>query len=286
VKLRNKLRDISERTLPAPLQQALRHVYKGAETALRPHESAALLAFLFRAPPSVPISERINLIRRMFAISWLIPCPHLQQEMFAVMQAALTNSAEGVIVEAGSFKGGSTAKLSLVAKLAGRRLIVFDSFEGLPDHDERHGKTIFGERTDFAPRSYCGALEEVTENIRRFGQLSVCEFRKGWFEDTMPLFREPIAAAYIDVDLVSSTRTCLKHLYPLLVPGGAIFSQDGHLPLVTAAIGDTKFWETEIGYRMPPIEGLGTRKLLKIEKPFDSADSCARDADSLALNSL
>lgn len=45
-------------------------------------------------------------------------------------------------------------------------------------------------------------------------------FIKGWFEDTMPVFNERIIAAYIDVDLASSTKTCLKYLYPLLVPGG------------------------------------------------------------------
>jgi O-methyltransferase len=195
--------------------------------------------------------------------------------MFAVMRAALTIKVDGVMVEAGSFKGGSTAKLSLAAKLAGRRLFVFDSFEGLPNHDEPHGDTIFGEQTNFAPRSYCGALDEVIDNIRRFGELSVCEFRKGWFEDTMPDFLEPVAVAYIDVDLVSSTKTCLKYLYPLLVPGGAIFSQDGHLPLVTHAIGDAKFWEAEVGYPMPPIEGLGRKKLLRIEKPLIPAGSSA-----------
>jgi O-methyltransferase len=38
----------------------------------------------------------------------------------------------GVIVEAGCWKGGTTANLSIVADIVGRDLIVYDSFEGLP----------------------------------------------------------------------------------------------------------------------------------------------------------
>lgn len=41
----------------------------------------------------------------------------------------------GVLVECGCFKGASTANLSIVAKLVGRKLHVFDSFEGLPEPD-------------------------------------------------------------------------------------------------------------------------------------------------------
>ncbi len=41
----------------------------------------------------------------------------------------------------------------------------------------------------------------------------------------LPTFKEKVAAVYIDVDLASSTRTCLNHLYPLLERGGVCFSQ-------------------------------------------------------------
>src|SRR5262245_19686023 len=47
----------------------------------------------------------------------------------------------GVIVECGSYQGGSTTNLSLIAALVGRTLHVFDSFAGLPDPspiDELH----------------------------------------------------------------------------------------------------------------------------------------------------
>lgn len=83
----------------------------------------------------------------------------------------------------------------------------------------------------------------------------------------MPGFDEPIAAAYIDVDLASSTRTCLKYLYPRLSPGGVLISQDGDFPLVMAVFDDDNFWRDEIGCEKPTIDGLGKSKMLKIIKP-------------------
>ena len=74
-------------------------------------------------------------------------------------------------------------------------------------------------------------------------------------------------AAYIDVDLALSTKTCLKYLYPLLQPGGVIFTQDGHLPLVIKVLDNDDFWENEVGYKKPIIKGLYREKLVKIIKP-------------------
>jgi O-methyltransferase len=84
----------------------------------------------------------------------------------------------------------------------------------------------------------------------------------------MPNFNEKILAAYIDVDLASSTKTCLKYLYPLLVPGGVICSQDGDFPLVIEALEDDSFWENELGINRPKIEGFKKRKIIKIRKPL------------------
>jgi len=85
----------------------------------------------------------------------------------------------------------------------------------------------------------------------------------------MPKFSKSIVAIYLDVDLASSTRTCLKYLYPLLVPGGVLYSQDGHLPLVIDVFKDDEFWKKEVSYPKPHIEGLGKKKLIKIVKPIN-----------------
>ena len=75
-----------------------------------------------------------------------------------------------------------------------------------------------------------------------------------------------VTAAYLDVDLASSTRTCLKHLWPLLTPGGMIFSQDGHLPFVLDVFKDERFWNNELGSLKPAVHGMGERKLIWVQK--------------------
>jgi O-methyltransferase len=192
-----------------------------------------------------------------------------QEEMLTVAAAITTlpASSRGVFVECGAFKGASSARLSLVCAQTGHRMAIFDSFEGMPANTEEHGKNIFGFDSEFAVGSYAGSLSEVQSAIRRFGCIDICSFHKGWFEETLPQFREPVAAAFIDVDLESSTRTCIKYLYPLLEPGGFIYSQDGHLPLIVSLLKDPDFWRNEVGAPMPRIDGLGQQKLIKIPGP-------------------
>ena len=109
-------------------------------------------------------------------------------------------------------------------------------------------------------------LDEVSENVATWGELDVCEMKPGWFSETMPSFSDPVVAGFIDVDLASSTRTCIEQLYPRLIPGGVLFSHDGHLPLCIDVLRDTAMWE-RIGGPTPEISGLGTEKLVSIRKP-------------------
>jgi O-methyltransferase len=211
---------------------------------------------------------RARLAWRLQAISKHVDCPHSQGEVLSCIRAiiGLDASVSGCIVEAGCYKGGSTAKFSLAAAAAGRELVAFDSFAGIPAHDEDHGINIFGKPVSFAEGEYRGSLEEVRENIDRFGTLPTCRFVPGWFEDTMVGFDQAIAVAYLDVDLAASTRTCLRYLYPRLRVGGTLFSQDGHLPRVLEVFDDDRFWRTEVGCARPQVLGLGTSKLLTVVK--------------------
>ena len=43
------------------------------------------------------------------------------------------SNVNGVVVECRTWKGGSVANLSLVCKITGRKLLIFDSFEGFPE---------------------------------------------------------------------------------------------------------------------------------------------------------
>jgi len=232
-----------------------------------PSERIAIQRFI-KAAACGKEREHRAIVKAISETQKWVECGHTQEEMLEVIVQILNFSADtdGVIVEAGSFKGGSAAKFSWACAYRNRRLIIFDSFEGLPDNDEPHDRTIFGETASFKKGAYEGSLDIVRHNIRKYGRLEVCEFVKGWFEDTMPAFDKPIMAGYVDVDLASSTRTCMKYLFPRLIRGGVIFSQDGHLPLVINVLDDDDFWQNEVGVKRPRMVGLGTRKLVQIWK--------------------
>lgn len=251
-----------QRHLPPPAYNLLRLAYNW-------HDPFVCARFLADGSSPLSFAERQQLVRQFYAISLAVDAPHSQQQMLEMVETivSLPATVPGVVVEAGCYKGGSTAKLSLAAHRAGRDLVVFDSFEGIPDNTEHHAETLLGARIEFNSGDYRGTLEEVRANVTRFGQIAPCRFVPGWLENTLPSFREPIAVAYIDVDLATSTRTALKYLYPLLSPGGVLFSHDGHLALVVEVFADETFWRTEVGCPPPVIDGLGQRQLIKIVKP-------------------
>jgi len=224
-------------------------------------EIPGVLRFLLRSHPALSFSQRLSLVGRFFAISLRVECPHAQYEILHFVDALLRMPQDiaGCVVEAGCYKGGSTAKFSIAASVVNRELLVFDSFAGLPDHDERVVR----------PGSYQGGFDEVKKNVAKFGDLSICRFIKGWFAETMPGFSKPISAMFLDVDLSTSTRTCLKHLYPLLVPEGVLVSHDGHLPAVMEVYNDQAFWETEVGCPRPAIERIGKRLVRIVKSPID-----------------
>ena len=260
--------------LSRPTRDALRPyipnpVLVARRKALDFQQQMPLLRLKYLPRRSISFAQRSALVQQLRLVDQEITCKHTNGEMERILAVTLRidPSTDGCIVEAGCYKGGSTAKLSVAAKLLGRKLVAFDSFAGLPENKEKHGTSIFGGRINFRKGAYRGRLEEVKTNVQRLGALDTCEFVPGWFEDTMPQFRQPIAAAFTDVDLASSTRTCLRYLYPLLMPGGSMFSHDGDVPLCIEVFRDDQFWRSVVGYERPPIQGLGRRKLLQITKP-------------------
>jgi len=160
---------------------------------------------------------------------------------------------EGVVVECGCFLGGSTVNLSLICEVAGRDLIVYDSFEGLPMGDANDkmahpwGKGVL-----------CGPLEEVKANVARYGAIERCEFRKGWYSDTLPDHREPIVLCFLDVDLQMSIHQCLVNLWPHLTDEGYLFTDDFPILDLCAVFFSEEFWRREFDCTPPGLLGAGT----------------------------
>jgi len=152
----------------------------------------------------------------------------------------------GDVVECGTWMGGSAANLSLVCKIAGRKLRIFDSFAGLPKGSEEDRQAAV-----YAPGDYQGSIETVKKNIERFGVIEVCEFVEGWFDQTLPQLNKPILLAFIDVDLELSLETCVRFIWPNLTERGYIFI-DEYMGLDYCSI----FWSEEYWkryfQRIPP----------------------------------
>jgi len=169
-----------------------------------------------------------------------VPCPHSIEELGTVARAITARTeVRGAVVECGCFKGGSTARLSLVCALAKRKLVVFDSFEGLPEPEPWDAEHRIGRLRQFRRGEYRGAIEEVRANLAAFGRIDVCELVPGWL-GSVPHERVPdaIAVAFIDVDLVTSTAAALDLVWPRVAPGGIVFVHDAADAKLTGFLGE------------------------------------------------
>ncbi|MDQ6786879.1 MAG: TylF/MycF family methyltransferase [Acidobacteriota bacterium] len=159
---------------------------------------------------------------------------------------------EGAIVECGTWKGGSAANLSLVCRMTGRKLLIYDSFEGLPEKVEGDREAGGYETGD-----YCGTLEEVRENIRRYGAIEVCEFVQGWFNDTLPQLKQPVLLAFLDVDYEASLETCVRYIWNNLTEKGYIFI-DEYVGLDYCSIFYSEtYWKRFFNRTPPGLVGAG-----------------------------
>jgi len=157
----------------------------------------------------------------------------------------------GDVVECGTWKGGSAVNLSLVCRVTGRKLRIFDSFKGLPE-SQKIDRQGFYETGD-----YCGQLEEVKRNITKHGAIECCEFIKGWFDDTLPNLDSPVILAFFDVDLELSLETCVRYVWPHLVDKGYIFI-DEYVDLNYCAIfWSEEYWKKYFDRKPPGLIGAG-----------------------------
>lgn len=127
-------------------------------------------------------------------------------------------SPAGCFVEVGVWRGGSAALLSDVAQAQGRKLYLYDTFEGMPYADPGDHHKV----GDFSDTSY----EEVCKKI------PYATIVKGIFPGSaIPM--EPIAFAHIDCDQYRSVRESSLYLIPLMVQGGIMWFDD--YPTVASA---------------------------------------------------
>ncbi|MCA9610043.1 MAG: class I SAM-dependent methyltransferase [Myxococcales bacterium] len=267
---------VGERGDPERWRSERRWVRRGPGTSYRKlqtlghllvRDRAAVARFL-AADYALGRRERLRLLRDFARVTNAVRGYHTLTELLVVVDLVLRQAdrPDLTVVEVGAGAGASTAKLSLATRAAGGRLHVFDTFRGIPDNDERH-ELRDGTPLRFLKGAFRGRLGAVKRRVAELGVIEVCTFHKGRVEDTLPPFEGPVDVALIDVDLVASTRVCVRELYPRLREGGALVSQDGHLRATHELLADPRFWRDDVGCEPPAIDGLGRDKLLVIPAP-------------------
>ncbi|MCC7181514.1 MAG: class I SAM-dependent methyltransferase [Acidobacteria bacterium] len=186
--------------------------------------------------------ERLRLIARFMRVDWNVVHGHRPVEIAHVTKAlaARPGAPSEVVVEAGCWRGGSTAKFSIVCAMLGLRLQVYDSFEGVEPLDAvSTGEWNFGGQ-------YACTEETVRQNVTQFGCIDVCDFHKGWFSQTLASrsIGRPVRLAYVDCDLAKGTLEALSGVMPTLAPDGCVFSQDFHIMPVRKMLLDPSTWAT------------------------------------------
>jgi O-methyltransferase len=122
----------------------------------------------------------------------------------------------GDFAECGIWKGGTALLLARVLKNAdGKRLYLFDSFEGLP-------KPSLERDPWFREGQYrAESVEAVRDLLSDFR--SMIDIRCGWIPDTFQgLENNRYAFVHVDVDIYQSNLDCCEYFYQRIVPGGVM----------------------------------------------------------------
>lgn len=122
----------------------------------------------------------------------------------------------GDFVECGVYKGAS-AYWMCKAAAPGRRVHLFDSFQGLPKPSEKDGD--HWEEGKFSDTS----TSEVIKNLEPYRNFYL---HPGWIPETFHDFDSPISFLHIDVDLYTPTLRSLIGLWRYVIPGGIMICDD------------------------------------------------------------
>lgn len=151
--------------------------------------------------------------------------PKRLRSLWKLVHDVRRRGVTGDIVECGSYKGGSSALLRS-AMGPGRKLWIYDSFQGLPEPSEKDGAHASGFSGNFQA-SADDVIEILNETGARIDQYVLIG---GWFEEsfsqTLP---ERVALLHCDSDWYESVLLVLETFYPLMPDGACVVLDDfGH----------------------------------------------------------
>ncbi|MBR3329567.1 class I SAM-dependent methyltransferase [Candidatus Saccharibacteria bacterium] len=145
---------------------------------------------------------------------------------------------EGDYVELGCYKGDTSILLAEIVRGTGKKMWIYDSFEGLPEKTEEDISELGRE---FQKGVLDVTKQEVKKRFLKAG-LPVPIIKKAWFKDLgeedLP---EKISFAFLDGDLYESIKESLKLIEKKMIKGGVVVIHDYNnlaLPGVVRAVNE------------------------------------------------
>lgn len=184
----------------------------------------------------------------------------------------------GCFLEAGVAAGAQV--IAMASAAPNKTVYAFDSYAGIPlpsnRDDQMPGIQMLSEWEQKAlpdPGKQAlistGATAVSEEDFwthvyfglgKKYGDQVNVKAVKGWFEETVQDFKEPIALLRLDGDLYNSTFVCLLHLFPRLIDGGVLIIDDFNLKGCREACDE---YFDLISYQPEYIETAGVCYLIK-----------------------
>lgn len=172
---------------------------------------------------------------------------------FTYDQAVKYKDSPGVYVECGVAAGAQI--IAMAAGAPNKTIYAFDSFEGIPlpsnkddqmpgirmlSNDEQQALPDPGQQVLESSGATVVSYQHFMDHVLESGINNPYRIHavKGWFEETVTDFNQPISILRLDGDLYNSTYVCLKHLYPLVIKGGLVIVDDYALPGCRRAVLD------------------------------------------------
>ncbi len=160
------------------------------------------------------------------------------QATFDIARSLIERNVPGDFVECGVFAGAQVAFMARALQeygSGGRKVHLFDSFEGIPvggEHDH--------ELKDKPAGISAYPLRKVQQNMRDWGlPESLLVYHPGFFDQTVPAADiQEISFLRLDGDLYDSTKVCMEHLYPKLTRGAWFCVDDFNLNGARKAVLD------------------------------------------------
>lgn len=196
------------------------------------------------------------------------------------------STEESYLVEAGCYFGATTCSMSIASKFINKKLIIYDSFAGLPDDDKKELKVYnhLGVKGYYKKGMYSASKKNVENNLKKFGEHDICILREGLFENTMQNHKEKISFLFLDVDLVSSTLACIKYLWPHVLDNHFIFTDDACDLSVVRIWFDEKWWNERFNSSAPGFVGSGCG--LPINHEYSSLGYTIKNLDKDLLKNV